>query len=81
MVTNAVRYLTPKEAQVFFASKPSTSVIRKWMRVGVHDRRVPNGKDRIVLRSISEGGNIVTTVEWIVEFQTECAKNRKDGER
>ena len=73
------RYLNAKESRPYFASNPTTDVIRKWMRIGVKDRRKPRSNDRIKLKSLHEGGYVVTTIAWIREFQIECQKNVKGG--
>ena len=60
------QYLTPREAAEHFASKPCVNAVRKWMKIGVHNRTVPNGQgERIKLRSIKEGAIGLTCFELI----------------
>lgn len=71
-------YLSAKEAVRLFISKPSVRTLQKWMKIGVHNRKVPNGLgERIKLQCVREGGFILTTLEWVKNFQAECQSNKK----
>ena len=78
LVTRNRNFLTPKQAATWFESKPCPHAIRRWMKIGVHNRRVPNGLgERIKLRHEREGAMYLTTIDWIVEFKAACQANHK----
>lgn len=71
-------YLTPKEVGTMFESRPTIRAIRKWMVVGVHNRKVKNGLgERIKLQHIREGAMMLTRAEWVQEFKDNCRNNVK----
>lgn len=71
-------FLTVKQARMHFASRPSLQAIRKWMKIGVHNRTVPDGKGpRIKLQSICEGAMWLTRPEWVKAFIAACESNHK----
>lgn len=74
------KYLSPKEASQYFATKPSVTAITQWMRLGVADHRT-KGSGRIRLRYIREGGFSYTTKEWIDEFKAACQANFNPNRR
>ena len=68
-------WLTIKEVQRHFATRPSLQTIRWWMKVGMHNRREKG--ERITLRHEREGNALLTTVTWIAEFKSACQANTK----
>jgi len=77
----ATQYLSIKAAIKFFSTNPTPRTVLRWMKRGVHDRRVPNTTNRIKLQSICEGAYPVTTIEWIRQFQEACENNVKEQKR
>ena len=75
---NKAGFITPKQARFYFESQPCVHAVRKWMKVGVHNRRVPNGQgERIKLQHLREGALWLTCVQWINEFKLACKNNHK----
>lgn len=73
-----VTYLTPKAVRMLFESRPSLRTIQRWMTRGVHNRLVSHGRGmRITLDHIRDGDTLLTTTQWVAEFQLACLLNRK----
>ena len=70
--------ITAKESRRLFPGLPTAQTILRWMKCGVHNRCVTDGKGkRIKLQCSRTGGRVLTTMSWIMEFQAACQANVK----
>lgn len=69
-------FISAKEAQMLFQTRPNVDTILSWMQKGLNDKRGEKGA-KIKLRSVSEGSRWLTRAEWVKDFVEECKNNFK----